>query len=122
MGIFKLNWTRIQIGFKCVKVEVTGIFLFKKIHLSLYYKIIFNSKKMYRQVFIPSEQNNVITIPRKWYGKEIEVIVFPVTVSNKVRQQNIIQNRRKEIDELFDKYPINLSGFKFNRDEANNYD
>ena len=30
--------------------------------------------------------------------------------------------KRKEIDKIFDKYLVDLSNFKFNRDEANNYD
>jgi hypothetical protein len=33
---------------------------------------------MYRQIFIPDEQNHVINIPSKWYGHRIEVIVFPI--------------------------------------------
>ena len=34
--------------------------------------------ELYRQIFIPDEQNNHIDIPCRWYGKEVEVIVFPV--------------------------------------------
>ena len=30
--------------------------------------------------------------------------------------------KRKQLDKLLDKYPVDLSNFKFNRDEANNYD
>jgi hypothetical protein len=35
---------------------------------------------MYRQVFIPNEQNSHIplTIPREWYGQLVEIIAFPV--------------------------------------------
>jgi len=36
---------------------------------------------MFRQVFIPSENNNVlplVSIPREWYGQEVEMIVFPI--------------------------------------------
>ncbi|MDR1746624.1 MAG: hypothetical protein LBR49_05065 [Tannerella sp.] len=35
---------------------------------------------MVRQVFIPTEGNNSIpfTIPREWYGKQVEFIAFPV--------------------------------------------
>lgn len=31
---------------------------------------------MYRQIFIPNEQNNHVSIPHSWYGHEVEVIVF----------------------------------------------
>jgi len=39
---------------------------------------------MYRQIFIPNEQNNFIplTIPNEWYGKLVEVIAFPIYTSN----------------------------------------
>lgn len=39
---------------------------------------------MYRQIFIPSEQNNNIPfiIPREWYGQTIEIIAFPVSIVN----------------------------------------
>jgi len=32
---------------------------------------------MFREVFIPTEENNIIptaTIPRDWYGQEVEII------------------------------------------------
>jgi Leucine-rich repeat (LRR) protein len=32
---------------------------------------------MYRQVFTPNENNNIISIPPELYGKEIEVMWFP---------------------------------------------
>jgi len=34
---------------------------------------------MYRQIFVPTEFNPNIffKIPQKWYGREVEVIVFP---------------------------------------------
>jgi hypothetical protein len=36
---------------------------------------------MYRQIFIPTENNHTISIPREWYGKTVEIIAFPVTSS-----------------------------------------
>ena len=82
---------------------------------------------MYRKIFTPNEQDNSIplAIPREWYGQPVEVIVFPLvnTGDDLLPPQNaIVQNRRKEREKLLDKYLIDLSGFKFNRDEANNYD
>jgi len=37
---------------------------------------------MYRHVFTPTAANNLIpfTIPHEWYGKQVEFIVFPVTL------------------------------------------
>ncbi len=78
---------------------------------------------MYRQIFIPTMQNNCISIPPEWYGKKVEVIAFPVSETEATTEkQESIETKRKEIDEIFDKYLIDLSNFKFDRDEANNYD
>ena len=81
---------------------------------------------MYRKIFTPSEQNSNIpvTVPREWYGQPVEVIIFPLVDANdKLPTQNsIMQNRRAKREKLLDKYLTDLSAFKFNRDEANNYD
>jgi hypothetical protein len=74
---------------------------------------------MYRQVFIPSEQNSNIPIPREWYGMKIEVIAFPV-VEDIIGESIAI--KREKLDKILDQHLINLKDFKFNRDEANDYD
>jgi hypothetical protein len=78
---------------------------------------------MYRKIFTPSEQNSSIpfTIPQEWYGRPIEIIAFPVGAAELPQQVSVEQSRRKKREELLDKYLIDLSGFKFNRDEANDY-
>ena len=40
----------------------------------------------------------------------------------KVQSQNSFSEKRKKLDKDLNKYLIDLSGFKFNRDEANNYE
>jgi len=84
---------------------------------------------MYRQIFTPSEQNSniPIVIPNEWYGQQVEVIVFPVYDTGGQSQQELLtieerRKKREEFNKLLDKYPLDLSGFKFNRDEANDYD
>jgi hypothetical protein len=81
---------------------------------------------MYRQIFTPTEANNLIpvTIPKEWYGMNVEVIVFPVAHSFPVDNNNAdtIKKNRKRREEMLKKYSFDMSGFKFNRDEANDYD
>jgi hypothetical protein len=54
---------------------------------------------MYRQIFIPTEHNAVIpfAIPKEWYGKKVEIIVFPVPA---------VETKNTEDEEDF----MNLSG------------
>ena len=40
------------------------------------------TRGMYRQVFVPNKQNNVVTIPTNLYGQTIEVIVLPAFRAN----------------------------------------
>jgi len=99
---------------------------------------------MYKQVMIPNERNNSITIPKEWYGMRVEVIATPVVSRRKEGKGNDIPSvkamyahylaslspeerenvleRKKKLNEMFNKYPVDLSDFKFNRDEANDYE
>ena len=40
----------------------------------------------------------------------------------KAQSQKSFSEKRKELDKELNKYLIDLSGFKFDRDEANNYE
>jgi len=64
---------------------------------------------------VPSEKNSTISIPVEFYGKEVEVLVFPF-YNKKVNQNN------DNINKIFDKFLYSFGNFKFNRDEANNYE
>jgi hypothetical protein len=80
---------------------------------------------MYRQVFTPTERNNTIVMPREWYGKEIEIIAFPIMESSRKAETGVIpfrEQRLQEIRAITNDIHVNLRNFKFNRDEANNYD
>ncbi|MDR1335802.1 MAG: hypothetical protein LBK22_03110 [Tannerella sp.] len=77
------------------------------------------SEIMYRQIFIPTEQNINIPIPQQWWGRKIEVIAFPV--SKDADGEQSLLAKRKELDETLDQYLFDFSAFKFDCDEANNY-
>ena len=84
---------------------------------------------MYRQIFVSPVGNLILTIPQSWYGQEIEVIAFPVNErfsapkSPDLISDRIVENRKKR-EENSRKYSVSFSslGYKFNREEANNYD
>jgi hypothetical protein len=70
-----------------------------------------------------------LTIPKSWYGQKIEVIAFPVdepfnaSNSSALTSGKVIENRKKR-EENSKKYAVSFRslGYKFNREEANNYD
>lgn len=80
---------------------------------------------MYRQIFTATETNNQIpiNIPQEWYGMDVEVIAFPIARSFLANNDDVkIEENNKKREEMLKKYSFNMSDFKFNRDEANDYD
>jgi len=70
---------------------------------------------MLRQVMIPSKENSTFSIPVEFYGTEVEVWVLPF-YEKKANQNS------ENINDIFDKYLYSFGNFKFNRNEANNYE
>ena len=67
---------------------------------------------MLRQVMTPSKEMASFPFPPEYYGKEVEIFVFPL------KKENNIDN----IDYIFNKYLFSFENYKFDRDEANNYE
>ena len=78
---------------------------------------------MYRAVFTPTETNNMIpfSIPREWYGRDIEMIVFPLDAPQAALRETVKRSERR-FKEIPSKYLFDTKSFKFNRDEANDYE
>jgi hypothetical protein len=64
---------------------------------------------MLRQVLVPSKENSVVALPMEWYGREVEVIVFPLETHQKSKTEKKLPHY----------IGIDMSGFKFDREEAN---
>jgi hypothetical protein len=80
---------------------------------------------MYRQVLTPTSGSISFPIPSNWYGQEVEVIAFPVTEPHRQEMEvDLVEERHRIREENSRKYSVNFKeiGFKFDRDEANNYD
>ena len=75
---------------------------------------------MYKTVFTPTEVDNIISfnIPREWYGRNVEVIAFPLDLPE-TPIHDTAKNKFKAIPK---KYLFDTKNFKFDRDEANNYE
>ncbi|MDR0455545.1 MAG: hypothetical protein LBH20_02525 [Treponema sp.] len=70
---------------------------------------------MLRQVMIPSKENSTISIPAEFYGREVEILVFP-SCNTKANQNS------GSIKDLFARHLYSFEDYKFNRDEANDYE
>ena len=69
---------------------------------------------MLRQVMIPSKETPIFSFPSEFYGKEVEILVFPF---NNKSNQNI-----DNLKDLFAKYLYSFKNYKFDRNEANDYE
>jgi hypothetical protein len=64
---------------------------------------------------VPSKENSTISIPAEFYGKEVEILVYPFY------SQSASQNS-DNINDIFDRHLYSFDNFKFNRNDANNYE
>lgn len=74
---------------------------------------------MIREIVESAENTYTLNFPKELVGKKVEVIAFEIeeAVQKSVPKKSIEQFN-KELKGL----TTNLGGFKFNRDEANDYD
>jgi len=69
---------------------------------------------MLRQVMIPSKERASFSFPIEYYGKEVEILVFPT--------QNKSNQNIDDINKIFDKHLFSFANYKFDREEANDYE
>lgn len=74
---------------------------------------------MLREIITSANQNLTLHLPEDMVGKTVEVIAFEISDA-KVEYQK--DSRLKQIKDLTKDTLVDLSNFKFDRDEANNYD
>jgi hypothetical protein len=80
---------------------------------------------MIRDIVVPKTNTLLITIPDAYIGKEIEYIVFDTKESTASKNPETLADKTqkmKAIEQIFEGKRISLKDFKFDRNEANNYD
>lgn len=73
---------------------------------------------MLREIINPTNQNVTLHLPQEMVGKTVEIIAFEI---NELKNPASKAQRLSKIEELTKHSLTGLSGFKFDRDEANNY-
>ncbi len=80
---------------------------------------------MYRQIITSAAPSYTLHLPDDMLGKVIEIIAFEIEEEDKnytIKAISDKQKRLSQIDNLTKDKLVDLSNYKFNRDEANNYD
>lgn len=76
---------------------------------------------MLRQIITPLEPTYTLQLPKDMMGKTIEILAFELMdqAENKVGDKML---RLKRIEDLTKDKLVDMSNFRFNRNDANNYD
>jgi hypothetical protein len=75
---------------------------------------------MIRTILKSNKNSLTLELPDDMVGKMIEVIAFEI---DQINPQDLEKSKRIEaIDNALNKHRVDLSGFKFDRDEANDYE
>ena len=83
---------------------------------------------MVREILIPTETTLYLRLPAEFVGKRIEVLAFEVTeaetapLPDATREAAEYEARLMRIRAVAARTPLDLRDFKFDRDDANNYD
>ena len=79
---------------------------------------------MLRQIISPLESSFTLQFPSDMLGKKIEIIAFELQeqTGSPISNDSDKMLRLKRIEDLTKDKLVDLSNFKFNRNEANNYD
>jgi hypothetical protein len=73
---------------------------------------------MLREIIKPKKASFTIQLPEEMVGKTVEVIAFEINGEKAAPNK---AQRLLEIEELTKSSLVDLSGFKFDRDRANDY-
>ena len=81
---------------------------------------------MIREIVKPEGNTYLLQLPDEMIGKIVEVIAFEIEEKAQTLPKKTIEELREEVDEILGKYnkhpKISHEGFKFDRDDANNYE
>ncbi len=59
---------------------------------------------MYKQVLTPDEKNHSFEMPKKFFGKKVEVIVMEISDSSLQSHPNLPKGKKVNVNELFENF------------------
>ena len=74
--------------------------------------------ELIREIIYPTENNYTLRLPDEMIGKEVEIIAFEIDKTPK----KVVSDKMERLSKSLNRLKIDLSNFKFNRDEANDYE
>jgi len=76
---------------------------------------------MIREIITPKNASLTLLLPDEMIGKKVEIIAFEIESETHNSSGTSKENRLRFIEELTAPYQVDLSNYKFDRNEANDY-
>ncbi len=79
--------------------------------------------ELIREIIVPTGNSYLLTLPDEMVGKRVEVIAFELNKDVSVNDETAIDQNQTvaDIREIFKGNLLDMNNFRFDRDEANNY-
>ena len=77
---------------------------------------------MVRKILVPTENTYLLHLPDSFVGRSVEVLAFEVEAPAEGVAHPDAASTRARLEALVAGYLVDLRNFKFDRNEANNYD
>ena len=77
---------------------------------------------MVRKILIPTENTYLLHLPDSFVGRRVEVLAFEVEAPAEAMARPDVASTRAHLQALVAGHLVDLRDFKFDRNEANNYD
>ena len=77
---------------------------------------------MLRQIVVPTDNNFTIHLPDEMIGKTVEVIAFEIKEASTPLNYPEANTNIDKLNDALEGYTINSNGYKFDRQDANEYD
>ncbi|MEQ8686417.1 MAG: hypothetical protein RIG68_00295 [Imperialibacter sp.] len=76
---------------------------------------------MVRQIVMPKSKRFMLELPDEMVGKTIEVLAFELKDQDDRTAELTHEDRLAQVRSIFADCQVDLSGFKFDREQANDY-
>lgn len=74
------------------------------------------------KIIIPTQDTYLLQLPPYLIGKNVEILAFEVRREPEMLIPLSKESRIQYLKQALERFRVDLSNFKFNRDEANDYD
>jgi hypothetical protein len=77
---------------------------------------------MIRKIIFPTQSTYLLELPNSLIGKSVEILAFDISEAENELISEDKEQKLKSIEELLASFTFNSGGYKFDREDANDYE